>query len=466
VSDQTYLFADHTLTMQAYAMRRVAEIPKTISDEPVLENANPYGSILRDPKTGLYRAWYLGKSPYTEYYATSEDGVTWDLPDLGVLPEDEYGRRNAFLGPGQYDAKGHWLAGDTGPEGFCVLDSEMEGHPCAKARFTAMYLCGVKNIPGGLCIAHSDDGITWFADDYNPVITGWLDTNNSILWDSDIQRYVVYGRSPVRATAGTEPNRFVSRMESSDLINWESPRTVFHTDDRDADPWDMVDEGSLRGSKEPLFRGRNRQFYGLSAFKSAGMYLGLLQMYDVPTGRAWLELVHSVDGKEWQRDPHRTLYMNTRPDSWESEMILPAAASAPIAVDDEIRIYYGGYNTTHHDSESGRMGMSYRTIGRDRWIGYHSSDREAELLTMPMKVGSWMTLNASTGKDGWIRVELISDWGKEIEGYTLNDATVISGSSFAHEVRWGDRVQLPEGDDIRLRIRSCNASMWSVNSSS
>ena len=449
--------------MQAFAMRRGAETPTTIGDEPLLEQANPYGSVLRDPVTGLYRMWYLGKSPYTEYYATSEDGIAWDLPDLGILPADEFGRKNAFLGKGQFDVNGHWLAGDSGPEGFCVLDAEIQDHPGAKARFTAMYLCGVDYAPGGLCIAYSDDGITWTADDHNPVVSGWLDTNNGIIWDPDIQRYVVYGRSPVHATASVNPNRFVSRMESPDLVNWEPPTTVFHTDDHDADPWDMIDEGLLREDGKPIVRGRNRQFYGLSAFKSAGIYLGLLQVYDVPSGKSWLELVHSTDGKEWRRDPCRTPYMNVRPDSWESEMILPAAASPPVVVGDEIRIYYGGYDRNHHDSGSEyRMGLSYRTIGRDRWIGYHSADREAELLTTPIKAGSRLTLNASTKKDGWIRVELITDWGKEIEGYTLSDATAIAGDSFAHEVRWGDRVNLPEGQDVRLRIRSRHASVYAL----
>ncbi len=464
LNETTHSLIDHTLVAQAFAMRRRVELPEPLQDGPVLPRAQAYGSVLRDPATGLLRMWYLTAPAYREYFATSQDGVSWELPDLGLLPENEFGNRNAFLEPGQLDANGHRLVGDNGPEGFCVLDAEMQDHPAAKARFTAMYLAGFGEGVSGLCIAYSDDGIRWVADEHNPVIPSWMDTSASLVWDPDTRRYSVYGRPPVRVTVVVEANRYVSRMESEDLINWSPPRTVLNTDDADADPWDQVDEGSLslKGRNEVLIRGKNRQVYGMSVFKSAGVYIGLARMYDVPSGGGWIELAHSSDGVEWFREPLREPYMAPRPGTWDHPMLLTTVTSPPVEMGDDLWIYHAGSITSHHEAGSydGR-GIGCRTVRAGRWVGYHSADVEAELLTHPVPAGAKLTLNAATRPNGWIRVAVIGEWGEEIPGCGIENATPISGDSIAHDVRWGELARLASGhESIRLRIRSENASVW------
>lgn len=460
---RTYLFTDHTIIAQAFAMRRRVEPPRPLQDEPVLWNAQAYGSVLRDPKTGLFRMWYLGQRYYHEYFAASSDGVHWELPNLGVYPPDELGRANAFLGKHQSDAQGNWLVGGNGPEGFSVLDAEIEDHPAAKERFTALYLASKDDQVSGLCIAHSPDGIHWIAEPSNPVIRSWMDTSACLIWDPDIRRYVVYGRPPVRVSVVREANRYVMRSESADLVHWDVPRTTLTTDDADADPWDQIDEGALAGKAERVVRGPNRQWYGLSAFKTAGMYIGFARMFDVPSGAGWIELIHSSDGIGWHREPLREPFIAPRPGSWEDPLLLTTVTSPPIRLDDDLLIYHGGMNAPHHGAcDLDKRGIGCRVAKADRWVGYHSATEEAELLTHPVAFKSRLRINARTGQNGWIRVGLVTDWGEEIEGYELSDAVPITGDSVRHDVRWTNTDRLPARESLRVRVRSQNASIWAL----
>lgn len=462
----TYLLADHTLVAQAFAMRRRPGVPEPVQSEPVLPCAHAYGSVLRDPKSGLFRMWYLGSRVYCEYYAESENGIDWDLPDLGILPPDERGNRNAFMTNGQNDANGYPLVGNNGPEGFSVLDAEMEDHPAAKARFTALYLARVREGEPGLCIAYSDDGVHWTADQNNPVVHGWMDTSHSLLWDADIRRYVVYGRPPVHATVTKGANRYVSRMESEDLIHWSPCTTALNTDDADADPWDQIDESTLIGTDEPKIRGSNRQFYGMSVSKHHGLYIGLARVLDVPSGAGWIELAHSTDGIVWFREPLRQPFIAPRPGTWEHPMLLTTATSPPVPVGDDLWIYHTGNSTPHHvkGAPIETRGIGVRKIRSDRWSGYHSAEKEAELLTRPIPSGSRLTLNASTQPDGWIRVEVIDPWGAVVEGCTLEESATISGDSLTHAVRWTETDRIASSSSsIRLRIRSSGASVWAFS---
>ena len=459
---KTYLLADHSLVAQAFAMRRRVGEPEPIQDGPIIPNGSIYGSVLRDPTTGMFHMWYLGGEGYKEYYATSADGIEWDYPNLDILPADEHNCRNAFMTRGSVDSNGFPLVGGNGPEGFSVLDAEQQDHPAARARFTALYLANLREGLSGLCVAYSDDGIHWTADENNPVIHSWMDTSHSLVWDPDARRYSVYGRPPVRVSVVVEANRYVTHMESEDLIHWSPATTVLNTDDADADPWNEIDEGELTGSNEPSIRGKNRQVYGMSVFKQAGLFIGMARILDVPSGAGWIEFVHSHDGVEWYREPLREPFIAPRPGSWENPMLLTTATSPPVTVGNDLWIYHNGQNKGHHKkNKKGKRGIGCRNIKKDRWVGYHSSEKDAELLTHPIPAPSGVSLNASTLADGWIAVEVIDAWGNILEGCALEEATRITGDSLAHVVRWGANMHVPAtSDTIRLRIRSRNASLW------
>ena len=81
--------------------------------------------------------------------------------------------------------------------------------------------------------------------------------------------------------------------------------------------------------------------------------------------------------------------------------------------------------------------------------------------THPIKSGRQLRLNANTESDGWIRVGVVDEWGKDISGLGYADCLPISGDSLRHEVKWQQgqtMAKLP--GQIRLRIRSRKASIY------
>ncbi len=477
---------DSRIVAQAFAMRRVVQHPQALAAAPVIPDAQAYGSVLRD-HNDRWRAWYLGSPVYSGYYAESNDGLTWQRPALDlVAPEvrPETNGPNAFLSRNQRDAAGRWLVGSQGPEGFAVLDNTVTPHPAAKGRFTALYLARTET-EQGMYVAHSDDGVRWLAEEANPVIDGWRDTSSCLFHDARIGRYVWYGRPAAYAAAEMHANRLVARKESEDLIHWSPERTVLDTDDADADPWYPIDEAALRAGKDtataeeraaawaaltegqkqnedlPLVRGRNRQWYGITAFPWAGLYLGIAWMYDLPSGDMWTELLHSYDGIDWRREPGREPFIERIPGTCTCTM-----ASPPVMVDGTMRFYDSIQNRNHHGvpNPNVQRGIRAFTLPRDRWVGYQAGDVQGELLTQILPRPADIRLNVATEPDGWIAVEVADAEGRPLRGMTRAEAVPITGDHLAIRPQWTSGQspeELPESA-IRLRIHARRASLYAL----
>lgn len=492
-----YPLIDSRIVAQMFAMKREIVPPRDKANGPILVPGVAYGSILRD-SSGQWRMWYLSDPYYCEYYATSDDGLNWRLPHLELVTDevrDQLTGPNAFMTKNQKDDEGRWLVGLRGPEGFCVLDSEMTPHPAATSRFTALYLArfeGSTDTIPGLCIAHSDDGLHWRADESNPVIHGWHDTNNMFFYDQRIGRYVLYGRPDAFVSHVTKANRLIGRCESEDLIHWTPFRTVLDCDERDAPAFDMVDEAALRDGRaaedarrrarvwaevtegavtdeeRPLIRGRSRQWYGMTVFPYGGLYLGQALLYDVETGYMWIELLHSYDGLDWRREPLREPWVDVRPGRWDFPQ-LRVAGSPPVEVGDELWTYYSSMNATHHGvvpegAPEHRTAIGIAAVDRDRWVAYTADQQEGELLTEAIERPHAITLNARTQADGCLRVEITDAAGKAVPRFSIADCHPITGDAFEHRPVWNDSASLSavEPTQIRLRLTARRASIYAI----
>ena len=484
---KTIPLVDSRILAQTFAMRRTLQHPNRLSEDPVMPDAQAYGTVLQDP-SGQWRMWYLASPVYCEYYAQSDDGRNWYRPDLNIVTPEAHGPLsgpNAFLCRDQKDANGRWLVGANGPEGFCVLDAEQTPHPAAKARFTALYLASAETA-SGMHIAYSEDGIHWSAAADTPVIHGWRDTSSTFFYDARIRKYVWYGRPAAHVAPGMEANRVIARKESEDLLNWTSDYTVMDTDDIDADPYHLLDEAALRAGKaaasaeeraaawavltegrhapgeKPIIRGRNRQWYGITAFPYAGLYLGMAWMYDLPTGQMWTELVHSFDGIDWRRETARVPFIPQIPDTCTCTM-----ASPPITVGDELWLYDSVSNHNHHgiSNPAVRSGIRMAVLKRDRWVAYEAGEFHGELLTQVVDKPQDLRLNAATRNDGWVRVEVTDADGRPIAGFAGDECMPFSGDSAGFQPCWGSGKKLADlpVSAIRLRIQACRASLFALH---
>jgi hypothetical protein len=483
VAGTQYEFLDPRIVEHTYFLERTASEVQRPLPGPILRDSD-VATVLPKPEGGL-SMWHLRLVPrpgaqdfnFVLGYAESDDGIGWHRPELGLKEIDGNKRNNVLILPNDHDAKGRPLTGFFGTGMFCVLDAKLTPHPKARARYTALYLTNVPS-NGGLHLAYSEDGLRWLAYPENPVYRGWPDTANNFFYDRRLGRYVLYLRPSQNLHAGPpDVNRLVSRAESDDLVHWHGERVVLDTDAHDAPAAGTVKDGGPGGCYP---RGRDRQFYGLNVKPYGDLYLGLAPVLDTISGADWVEMLHSVDGIEWQREPERKPFLLGVEGQWDSPSIYFTAASAPVPVKDKLLFYYGGTNMPHlangkaflgwleglrtHTPTPYVRGVGLATVPRGRLVGYVAKQVPGELLTRPFPLsGPELTLNADAAK-GEVKAGLVDEGGAPIGGLTLQDAQPIRCNGLDLPLQWKGKRTLNHlvGQTVRLRITATNAALYGL----
>jgi len=176
-------------------------------------------------------------------------------------------------------------------------------------------------------------------------------------------------------------------------------------------------------------------------------------------------LMVSRDGKNFKRLGGRKPFLRLGPDgSFYSRMV--RMIRNPIRMGDELWIYYSGRNRDHGGITDPASGGELRTgIGRAdmRLDGFVSADADytgGEIVTPPIKfAGARLELNLDTSGGGSVRVELLDEKGRPIQGYTKSEATPLCGNSVQMPVSWGRirDVSALAGKPIKIRfvMRDC-----------
>lgn len=465
-------FIDSRLVEHTYFLERRVMPVKKYDGNPVIEPCSAMQTVIRETDS-RFRMWYAtlrmiprpgGESSGYEYelrYAESEDGRNWIFPELGLKERDGSRANNVIIISNDSDANGQPLTGWIGTEGFCVIDAESMSVPNTCGRYTALYLTNLQDKGGGLCLAHSDDGLHWLAYPENPVFPGWPDMFNNFFFDARIGRYVLYHRPEIHA-GPRWANRLVARSESDDLIHWDNTRIVFDTDGRDASAVGTVDEG------DGYPRGRDIQFYGMTVTPYSGFYLGMAEYYEVAPGKLSVRLVHSFDGIDWRREAVEEAFIPQTPDAWDSQNIGFVQTGSPLRVGDDLYFYYGGTNVGHHDavkrreSKTARRGLGVGIVPRGRLAGYHAGKIKGELLTRPFVLSEpRLTLNVNAAA-GEVKVGLTDENGVWIPGFAFEEAMPIQEDGLNVPLRWSGKDNRNNliGKTIRCRIAVQDAGVY------
>ena len=477
---RTILLVDDREVLYRSGTKRVLRPLDRHPKNPMLPSDKPweltvaYCSVHRDQTTGYYQLWYQAWGKLC--YATSEDGIHWVKPNLGLHDYEGESDTNILLDIGF---------------GAGVLFDPRDPDPSRRYKFAYWGSGKLEESEHlGLLVAFSPDGIHWtkhprapilkgshgeyilppFADDPG-IQTGKLggpplstsDVTDPI-WDPGRNTFAIYSKTWLDGPDGTMHwKRAVVRTDSKDFVHWSKPRLVMAPDELDGwggDARELARTAGGGGSD-------GKQLHSGPAFYYNGMYFSLLQVLDSgASGNMPIELALSHDGDQWERPFRDALFLPPLEDKTQFDASIIWSNATPVLLDDEFRFYYGTYSNQWNidDDRKQISGVGLATMPRDRFAGVRPISRIGQITMKPLdlRAVSSVTLNADASQ-GSIRVELLNEAGYRLKGWSKAEANVIQGDQLSHPVGWKNRGirDLPAGR-YKLRIHLDNAQVYAI----
>ena len=350
---RSQLFLDDTWIEESSRLQRVWSTAEIVP-EPVLRpeaswegiQITLFGSVFRlGSQWRMYYLTYNRPEPVLFCMATSNDGLQWERPNLGLVEYRGSKANNILWAP----ARGESNDGPT----ICHDPED------ARTPFKMLYYgFGGKRVRGEY-VAFSKDGIVW-EHRAEPVLTNTGDRTNVMPLRDRNGRYVAFLRH--RDMMTLDLARTVWRSESVDFIHWTDPERILRPD--------LLDDA-------------NSELYGMAAFPYEDIYLGMLEhWYDNPDVIE-VQLAWSRDGRQWQRPPVRQAFIGPKypwNKGWNS-----CANTMPVRVGNQLWFYFGGRSAAHgreRPRSYGAVGLA--TVGVDQFAVIRGDFSEGRLITKPM----------------------------------------------------------------------------------
>ena len=418
------------------------------SSNPLFEEDKPwevrfdnlYANVMFDEEEGIYKCWYspfikdisskgmtISERKEREYaaparemaicYATSEDGITWVKPEMGLV-EFEGSKKNNIVWRGD----GTRAEVGDGPHGTGIFKDMREPDP--QRRYKAILKSEI------LSIAFSPDGIHWGKAMTRPEADSAGDTHNNAFWAPTLGKYIGITRE-----WGQPFGRQVARTTSTDFLNWDKCEVV------------------LEGLEE------NLQTYAMPGFFYGGIYLGLVAIHDQEADRVWTELTWSPDTVTWNRVlPGTPLIPNTGEEG-DYDWGCVYAAATPAFLKDEIRLYYGSSDGRHNVWRNGYFCLA--TLRPDGFAGYKQTEtiKPATLRTTEISPGTGpLQVSADIAGVGYVKLRVFDENNEQIA-----ESEPLHGILSDEEISWRNGFDASEQEKIKIEFEFQHATIYSFN---
>ena len=513
---QTFI-DNYAIEMVNFATRTMHQ-PKKHDQNPLVRKDKPWEqvpffrtntwNVHWDEREQLYKFWYedvgwdydrymdiqrslpeqtvpefAGMEPYEKtvdnriLYAESRDGIHWDKPLLDYRTVD--GQRTNICFGSEEHGKIHACSVLLDP-----LETD-ETH-----RFKAMYWTSKLGLSdSGIASAFSADGRQWTPYD-EPLLIGQIterQLGDVIILSADTVtgEYYLDTRSRAMQEPPLDPKHPMVR-------GWGPPhyphdpwtmakRRVFSSNSRDINYWPVLKEMLVPDNVEDNL---DDEFYGLVRFRMGDLYVGFLNVFRRTHNTMNVHLVCSRDGYQWQRVSRGRPFLEVSPEgSWDCYM--NEICNAPLFLEDEVRIYYGGASV-HHDWwmygekegldvpeahpgwGGGETALGLATLRPEGFVSIDTTVREGILVTRPfVSDGNRLLLNVACGPKGYLDVELADANDDVVPGYERSACDTHHGDSTRHVVSWGGKPELPrdvmaKGAKLRFYSRHCSLFTFTV----
>lgn len=413
--------------------------PVLIPEKPWEARRTQVCTVLYDENEKLYKMWY--STSYYKYglpknipavlqkdmhgalmYATSKDGYIWEKPNLGVTD---------FMGSTDNNIvvwKNFIAASDS------VVCDPNEKNPDKKYK-----LYSHQDLHGAY-VAYSPDGIHW--SDFNR--EKYVIECNDVLsvgWDDNKEQYI----AGYKIHKGKESIRTQGFAHSKDGLNWSYSGIVFEPDSQD--PPDL-------------------QFYGFTPFSYKGIYLGFLWRFrnDKKNQTMDVELVYSRDGNDWERIDRKPVIPKGNIGDFDSHMIMGISSNI-LVLDEEVRVYYVGWNEKHWDFRETPNRRNCTGIAKfepDRFMAI-KAEKDGIIITKLLNADQGvLSINARTEESGEIRAALLDKDGKIINGFSYEECVPMNGDNSDFKLIWNGKTTSDANEDYAVGFQINGASLFSM----
>jgi len=448
------IIADKGNVVRTYhAFEKHADNPILVADKPWEGTAAyVYGTVLPAEDGDGYRMWYHSwAGEYRMLYATSTDGLRWAKPELGLVEYAGSKANNILFRRTHENHNPQVIHTPWDGDGDCPQRVPETGLS-PSCPYKMVYFEYGRTPPDytvtGYYGACSPDGVHWTDVAKAPVLPDHPGDVGNFVWDPLGKRYLGFPKKFAEVRGFRR--RCVGYSETTDFNSWPATQMVLTPDEFD-DRWIAGD-------------GQHTDFYGLCGFAYESMYLGFLWVFRITDGKndgpIFVELVSSHDGVHWtrQEEPRAPILPLGLDGAWDDGMLF--TTNHPLVEGDTIRLYYGGFDTTHATNGNGAIGLA--TLRKDGFASLDAGEDEGVVTTkaVPGCIGR-LAVNYSA-PNGALAVEVLDQAGGVVPGYGREDCALLSGDSVDQRVTWKGAGELPRGGGpLRLRFILRKGSLYS-----
>ena len=403
--------------------------PIMVKTEPWEKDAPHPCKIFYDEEDGIWKMWYLGLKDHITHqyflmYATSEDGIEWVKPKLGLVKDAAGNDTNMII-----DGK------------FTTVYKDLEADPSRR------YKMGGSRRTDGVqhpTLYHSPDGFHWTPDP-GPFSDTRGDENFGFMYDPESKKFLAFCRNVYpKPMLVHRVERRVYRMQSNDLLHWTMSEPVIQKDELDPPDTD---------------------FYGLGCMFYESIYVGFVSVHQTAIDDFQTWLAFSKDSFNWHRLRSRPFLPLGPEGSWEWGMV---GCGPPHRVGDELRFYYSGRDGLH-DQQGKNTGIGIANLRLDGFVSmdtfenkHRTKNYPPTLMTKPLySPGNRLVVNADA-RDGFIDAELLDVDGYPIEGYSKEDCDTFEGDSLAHTFSWKGNPDIGRLLPARVRFTLNNTKLYAL----
>jgi len=429
-----------------------------------------YCSVVDDGGTArLFHGSYDADKQKHFALATSEDGIHWERPRLGLR---EYrGDRDNNLFPLH------------AVEASVFLDP----HGPAEKRYKLLYSRFWPDpAKAGVYLATSPDGIRW-TESATRLLPFVPDSQHCGLWDARLRKYVIYTRT-------WNPERAIARVAVDDLESpWPFDHSVppHHIWGKDKVPTLSRELPTVMARDDNDPPGVQLYTNAVSTYPAgadqASSYIAFPAAYQTFKGPEWkdralngndgtfdIQFASSPDGITWHR--WRQPYIAAGYHDGLN-LRLVSMGQGLVRRGRNLYQYFVGWPHTHgrpvvwdRDLDDRTewlkkdLGGIYCATQRvDGFVSMNAGFPGDRLTTRPLRLsGNELRLNLQTQGSGGVRVAVLDAAGQPIEGFSKEDCEWINADSIDHVVRWRSGTDLTAVKDqpVRLEFTMRNARLF------